>query len=339
MTAQTRLSALLRDHIAPTLRKQAFKGSGKAYHRWFDANIAVVDVQSSSWNSASEARFTINLGTASGLVRANQGFLPSTIPKEYECHWRSRIGGLIGDNRDLWWTIGARATDADLARLGGELSDLLTIYAIPELERRVSDPAIVASALDGGDVVGLSPWAMDIVGPILERDGPREVFERYIAAADQASTLEFYVHSRAFQPRMGPRRTAKALLKLESRNEWKRVEGAWELEDAPTSMDLILALRPLLGDDDSRLRTASAVALGRHGDLESISRLQAMIRTDRAQHAAVGAAISLRSMAQIMVASSLEESIRVIRERRLAEVGSARGALRELLERFDRINS
>jgi len=49
--------------------------------------------------------FTINLGIASKRIGSYYGDAPDSPPPSYACHWETRIGSLMPDNRDKWWTL------------------------------------------------------------------------------------------------------------------------------------------------------------------------------------------------------------------------------------------
>lgn len=84
MTAQAALRAALRDIVAPAARAAGSKGSGST---WRTANSqgdwAVVNVQSSSWNTAECARCVINLAVAPApwldWIRERRGSLPKSV--------------------------------------------------------------------------------------------------------------------------------------------------------------------------------------------------------------------------------------------------------------------
>ena len=64
VAAPERLHAALRDEIAPALRTLGLKGSGRALRLPSETHLLAIGLQSSAYNTSSEARFTVNLAAA-----------------------------------------------------------------------------------------------------------------------------------------------------------------------------------------------------------------------------------------------------------------------------------
>lgn len=87
----------IRDVLAPELRKDGFRGSGKTYYRIVNDFIQILNIQSSRWSG----RFAINLGLHPLCIPMNDGKAPEIKKiKEYECVFRRR---LREDNLDTWF--------------------------------------------------------------------------------------------------------------------------------------------------------------------------------------------------------------------------------------------
>lgn len=92
-------------YIAPLLKKEGFKKTGRTWLREFDDYSLVINVQARRWNSTgTSAEFTLNYGI----------YIPSTYeqlfgmqkpksPKEYDCLIRKRVVG--DDGRELWLDV------------------------------------------------------------------------------------------------------------------------------------------------------------------------------------------------------------------------------------------
>ena len=71
-----------------------------------DNNWGLIGFQKSRKSTANEITFIINLGVFSGNI---QNFLSEEMSSEYplieDCHWRERLGSLLPNPEDKWWTI------------------------------------------------------------------------------------------------------------------------------------------------------------------------------------------------------------------------------------------
>lgn len=87
-----------------SLRSLGFKKQGRTFRRERQAAVQVINVQSSAWNFADRASFTVNLGLYFPAVAQALGEEPDRVPLEHSCHLRARIGDLLG-GADIWWEV------------------------------------------------------------------------------------------------------------------------------------------------------------------------------------------------------------------------------------------
>ena len=135
--AQQSLDSLILAAVVPVLKRSGFRKDGRTFRLSQGRCVQVVNVQTSSWNSASELTFTLNLGVfypeALELQRPviRWKCAPSG-PEEHECHARTRIGQLKPKNPyDTWWTV----TDGQAwGAVGEEVGTLLRDQGMPWLE-------------------------------------------------------------------------------------------------------------------------------------------------------------------------------------------------------------
>lgn len=336
MSAQSRLRDLLRDHVAPVLRARGFAGSGQDFHRQVEGNWAAINFQRDRYSTKAQLRFTVNLGTASTVVRVEDGFAPDEPAAEVDCHWRTRLGELLPPKRDLWWTVGADMTDADIARLGQELASHLADVAVPKLTEMATDEAILAAHLPAEPAAGLAPMSMDVIGPILRRLGPSPRFEHYLQVIDEdgATSASLYTMFDGFPPVLGPKRIAARLEKLSAKGFAPRQQAIMDLGYAPHSEEIRAAIRPFLDDANKWFRAPAAEALGRLGDRASLPRLLEMVRHDQARRTAVYAAFALARLDRAATVAERPQIRRAITERRERAVGHDRAALSRLLRQM-----
>lgn len=139
--AQETFKRMMREQIAPKLRALGFKGSGQKFVLTSDSHWALVGFQRSAWGSSAEGRFTINLTAVSKSAweqsraeHPHRGSMPQANAFEGAPAWAARIGRLMPDSRDQWWTVSAGARTDDVA---AEVIDAVESYALPELRRQI----------------------------------------------------------------------------------------------------------------------------------------------------------------------------------------------------------
>jgi hypothetical protein len=129
-----RIKQIVDRGLAPSLRQAGFRRNGMSFHRLDGEALHVVNVQSSQWNSRASGKFTINVAVDfADVTKLLPGRQPMpTIPKEYCCVLRMRVGNLMPDNRDHWWTVTPETQDEHLT---AELMTVWTDYIAPWLEK------------------------------------------------------------------------------------------------------------------------------------------------------------------------------------------------------------
>jgi hypothetical protein len=328
------LRDLLRVHVAPALRSNGYAGSGQNFHRRIGPNWAAVNIQRDRYSTADEVRFTINLGTASTVVRVEDGESPDEPADEVRCHWRTRLGALIPGHNDTWWTVRTRMPPAKVDELGADVARLLVELAVPALDRMASDEAILATWLPAEPESGMVPAAMDVVGPILRRVGPDERLKRYLEIVDREGerSASLYTMFDDFPPaRMGPARTARAMERLSAKGFEPRQDAIIALGYAARTDAISDTIRPLLEDPDWRIRFAATQSLGRLRDLQAVPRLRAMVTEEPVRTVAVHAAVALWRMDRQLDPGGRRDVRAALEARRDRALGHDRAALSHFL--------
>jgi hypothetical protein len=318
------------------MRDGGFQGSGQDFHRRYDSNWAAVNFQRNRYSTAAELKFTVNLGTASAVV-LEADRRPVDLPvREVDCHWRLRIGGLLAGGRDTWWSVSANEGPRRLDGLAAAVVPALKHRAIPELERMASDAEILRATLGGKSFAELSPFEQDIVGPILSKSGPEELFAEYMRALDAGSAdLVMYEVYAQYPPRVGPARTARLLDKLATTKSFEpRSRALHELAFAQPSAQVVAAVQAGLDDADPYIRFAAAFAAGRVGDARAVPRLTTMIERDP-RHSACSAAVGALRLAPRIDQASRDTLKSAIAARHEDAVGHDRPLLGHVLRQFD----
>jgi hypothetical protein len=129
--------------FSPAMKSAGYRKQGARF--WNEPSptvVRLVNLQSSSWNSGCEGTFTVNLGVYHRDVAAfHDGITVKSSPLVQNCIIQTRIGRLMPEPRDVWWSFDSHT---DLVALGKEVASIWVEYGKPWLEAR--------SSLDGARV-------------------------------------------------------------------------------------------------------------------------------------------------------------------------------------------
>jgi hypothetical protein len=140
-TAQETFRRMIKTHLAPGLRALGFKGSGRNYELPCPDHWVMLGLQGSKWSDSGEALFTINLLVVSRSVwereRAQLPYLgpkpkPNQLPGTFA--WWERIGSLMPEREDKWWTVKAGMDTEDLSR---EVLLAVESYGLPAMRAQL----------------------------------------------------------------------------------------------------------------------------------------------------------------------------------------------------------
>ncbi|AQR72425.1 hypothetical protein BXU08_00960 [Sphingomonas sp. LM7] len=124
-----------------TLKAAGFTKRGTSFRRKYDDNIAIIDFQKSTDNSAQALKFTINLGVISSKLLSRWD--PEKLPSKqtvWEAPLRERIGTLAY-GEDRWWTV---TSNEPVSAIENEVTNLIETCAVPFLDQHQSDNALIA---------------------------------------------------------------------------------------------------------------------------------------------------------------------------------------------------
>lgn len=115
--ASPRLETAIRESLAPLLRVDGFKGSGRHFYRTVGPWIEVLTVQRSKWGGSFSVNLALHFAAAPDVVGA-----PSEPSKmtEAHCEFRRRLSEA---NTDQWWEHAA-----DAASMGAAVSAAAELY-------------------------------------------------------------------------------------------------------------------------------------------------------------------------------------------------------------------
>ena len=150
--------------------------------------------------------FTVNLGVFIKEVAETLHQVPaSSFVPEYACEIRARLGSLMPDHDDLWWSL-----DDDPAQTGRYMVDLLERYALPYLDRFHSRLAVIEEWLRHGQATGFAPRGdLSVAVMLKERDDietAKSLVNRYLARDDHPPGHVAWARQRAEEIGLLPRR-------------------------------------------------------------------------------------------------------------------------------------
>jgi hypothetical protein len=126
-----KIRSIVNHGLAPALKQAGFQRHSMNFSRQ-DGEAQVINVQLNRWNSSLSGSFTINVGV--DIARVAE-LLPVRLPmpenpKEYS--WRRRVGMLMPDGRDHWWTV---TPETKIEEMSEELVNAWTTHIAPWLEK------------------------------------------------------------------------------------------------------------------------------------------------------------------------------------------------------------
>lgn len=174
------VAKLLSSFIAPPLRLRGFSRRGQSFTRWDRKNCQVINFQVWKERSTdSTTVFTVNLGVFSGaLFWFETGLMkPKKSPSVEICHWRTRLGNLLPDRQDKWWSI---EQDSEIPSISEEILSAMEAHALPVLGHLDRDEALRELWLTGSSP-GLNDFErLKHLSALLLMIGPQSELERVL---------------------------------------------------------------------------------------------------------------------------------------------------------------
>lgn len=173
MPAAQSFDRFLRDFVTPHLRGRGFLKSGYSFVLRLEGNRGLIQFQKGRKSTAAEILFTVNLGVTSERLRRFEGETTDSKPSIDGCHWSTRLGFLLPEREDKWWSI---RTDAEAEKLGVQFREFLPV-AVEAIGQNISDIALRDLWLRGE-----SPGLSDLnrlrnLSVLLKVFGPARVLE------------------------------------------------------------------------------------------------------------------------------------------------------------------
>lgn len=126
------LDEVISTGVAPLLRGLGYRRRGRTFLLAGELSTAHIRFQASHWNHADCTRFTINLGRYfESIARKNGELVVLDFSKQRQMHVGIRIGHLLPQQSDQWWSI---ASEGDVPKVAAEVVAALRDYGLPYLE-------------------------------------------------------------------------------------------------------------------------------------------------------------------------------------------------------------
>jgi hypothetical protein len=143
-TAQETFKRMMKEEVAPSLRRLGLRGSGQTFALPSETHWALIGFQRSFLSSADELSFTINLTVVSKRAwekaREGDSSIGGERPAPNGTHrppvWWYRIGSLLPGGGDHWWSLtGGAATES----LASEVVAAIRDHALPEMILQIAE--------------------------------------------------------------------------------------------------------------------------------------------------------------------------------------------------------
>jgi hypothetical protein len=129
-----KIRSIVNRGLAPALKQAGFQRHSMNFSQQDGEALQVINVQLNRYNSSVSGSFTINVGVdIARVAELLPGRLPMPEnPKEYFCLLRERVGMLMPDGRDHWWTV---TPETKIEEMSEELVNAWKTYIAPWLEK------------------------------------------------------------------------------------------------------------------------------------------------------------------------------------------------------------
>jgi hypothetical protein len=117
------------DDLKRLLGPLGYRKAGALFSLDFHDVVHLVGVQSSQASTAKQTQLTIDLGVfAPALVDSD--VREHTKPSIAEAHWRQRLGFVMPERQDRWWSI---ASAAEARSVGAQMAAALATHGLKAL--------------------------------------------------------------------------------------------------------------------------------------------------------------------------------------------------------------
>ena len=136
---------MMRDEIAPELRRMGFKGSGQSFRLPSETHWVLLGIQKSGHSYPGLVRFTVNVMVVSKRTWTEARSERSYVPEQPSANtmwgpwlWQQRIGHLLPGRSDKWWEVDDRRS-AEVAKR--EVLEGIRDCVLPAIQQQLTPEA------------------------------------------------------------------------------------------------------------------------------------------------------------------------------------------------------
>ena len=141
MPSPEQLFQQLLKKLRPTLVQQGFRRKGQNFVAESPECWGLINFQKSIYSPATEKNFTVNLAIAAKRVMLFYEESIAQAPRYYASHWVIRIGELIPEHRDRWWTL---STEASYGPIASAVEKHICELAAPIIRTHLTEEGLIA---------------------------------------------------------------------------------------------------------------------------------------------------------------------------------------------------
>jgi len=119
------------------LKPHGYSKNGATFRLRSSEIVRIISLQSSMDSTSVLAKVTVNLGVH--IVALQDPQRPEKNPSVWSTHWNHRIGDLMPEKNDVWWSIHNAAEAVSVAT---EITRCVEQYALPALAQVTSVQAL-----------------------------------------------------------------------------------------------------------------------------------------------------------------------------------------------------
>jgi len=122
------------------LKPHGYRKKGIIFARSFETAIALIGLQSSQASTANSLRATVNIAVWLPRLAPIRRGIPDR-PTIWASHYRVRLGHLMPEQDDKWWTCASYDAAHQAA---GEIRSAIATFALPALDEVSSESSVLA---------------------------------------------------------------------------------------------------------------------------------------------------------------------------------------------------
>lgn len=123
------------NRVGLVLRPLGFRKRGLFFERRLTDVVQFVSLQASTISTALSLKLTVNVGVL--IPELLETWEKADV---WSCQWNQRLGFLMPNPEDRWWTIESSSEAGDVAEV---LAEAIRVFAVPSLDKLIGRNEIV----------------------------------------------------------------------------------------------------------------------------------------------------------------------------------------------------